>query len=228
MKIFVKKTEGITTPIQGTEVSAGYDIIAASDPEIKGVIAYTNEETKVNYYSSIDYIEYKTGLFIAPELRNIHTLILARSSISKYNLVLANGIGLIDNDYRGELLLRFKYILQPEDMKVNRNFISGKPDVLDLSFCGIVNTKKIYSKGDRIGQLVAEETIRMEFPLVKDLAQTQRGEGGFGSTDRQKIQIPPAEIKSNLLKTSITDLYEKSGGVQTKIPYSEEIKQRKM
>jgi dUTPase len=218
MKIFVKEIDGGSAPIQGTEVSAGYDIVATADPEIKGVIAST-DENGINYYSSIDYIEYKTSLFIAPELRNIHTLCLARSSVSKYNLVLANGIGLIDNDYRGEILFRFKYIFQPEDLRINAT--SGVNGLVSL-----VNPKKIYNKGDRIGQLVAEETIRMEFPLTKDLTQTQRGEGGFGSTDKPKIQIPPVEVKANLPKTSIADIYTKSGGIATQTPYSEQIKQR--
>ena len=73
-------------------------------------------------WKRVDYIEYKTALYISPQSPETkfhnkefyHTLIHPRSSIRKYNLVLANSIGLIDNDYRGEIICCFKYIFQPK------------------------------------------------------------------------------------------------------------------
>lgn len=210
MKIYVKKIEGLTLPKKSSEVSAGYDIIATSDPKIVGV---KQEES----WKSVDYIEYETNLFIAPEAITFHTLIHPRSSVSKYNLVLANSIGLIDNDYRGMVICRFKYIWQPEDFRMNTQ------NLLD----GIVNINKIYKKGDTMAQLVFEPTVMVDFELVDDLTKTKRGEGGFGSTDKTKIQ-PKQEVSRIISGKSLADMYNEAGGVPVKERYSEQIKKREV
>jgi dUTPase len=97
------------------ETDSGYDIIATSDPFIQGISI-----DKTDDYLSIDYIEYDTNLIIEPN-DGYHTCVFPRSSISKYNLTLANSIGLIDNGYRGVIKLRFKYNAQPLYFKVNQN-----------------------------------------------------------------------------------------------------------
>lgn len=144
---------------------AGYDLIASSDPIIVG-----NKKLNYDYtvYSSIDYIEYDTGLIIEPEL-NYHSLIFPRSSISKTNLLLANSVGLIDNGYRGTLKLRFKYIAQPSDYIVHDSRL-----LLEIS--------NIYKKGDKIGQLVFANTISPSMEISEKFTQTNRSEGGFGSS----------------------------------------------
>ena len=45
-----------------------------------------------------------------------------------------------------------------------------------------VNMEKIYTKGERIAQLVIAETHAVEFEIVEELSDTDRGKGGFGST----------------------------------------------
>ena len=45
-----------------------------------------------------------------------------------------------------------------------------------------VNMEKIYKKGERIAQLVIAETHKVEFEIVEELSETDRGKGGFGST----------------------------------------------
>src|ERR1041385_5634994 len=212
--IYVKKSEGVTLPQHGSDKAAGYDITAISDPII---IGYRNEGD--NSWSSVDYIEYKTGLFIAPQSRlHLHTLIHPRSSISKYNLVLANSIGLIDNDYRGEILCRFKYIWQPEDL------------VIESNIKGFIHMDKIYKKGDKIAQLIAEFTNFIEFKFVDELDQTERGEGGFGSTDKLKLANPQVpKISEETMKKvtgTLMDKYREAGGIPVKMKYTEEIKQR--
>ena len=104
-------------PSQGSTLSSGYDVIATSPPKICGIEQRDNDGNLTGKYTRIDYIEYETGLFIAPE-EKYHILAFPRSSISKYDLVLANGIGLIDVDYRGQILFRFKYIYQPCDLEL--------------------------------------------------------------------------------------------------------------
>jgi dUTP pyrophosphatase len=82
---------------------------------------------------------------------------------------------LIDADYRGEVLLRFKYIWQPEDYRCVNYMLEGKP-----------NIDKIYNKGDKVCQLKVTKVENVEFVLVDELDSTNRGDGGFGSTDVKK------------------------------------------
>ena len=91
--------------------------------------------------------------------------------------MLANSIGLIDAGYRGELLIRFKYITQPEDVFAK---IRGHQSTIPM--LTNVNMEKIYKKGERIAQLVIAETHKVEFEIVEELSETDRGKGGFGST----------------------------------------------
>lgn len=192
MKIYIKqiydengKKIPITIPKKASEVAAGYDIVATSDPKIVGI------KLDENGWDSIDYIEYETNLYIAPEAVSFHTLIHPRSSVSKYNLVLANSVGLVDNDYRGMVICRFKYVWQPNDFRMNTNNL----------FNGIVNMNKIYKKGDTIAQLVFEPTVMVDFELVDDLTKTKRGAGGFGSTDLNELTSKP-----------LSYIYDESGG----------------
>lgn len=186
MSIFIqiKKTNNLTLPSKTHEEDAGYDITAISDPVIIG------EKIDDIVYKFIDYIEYDTGLFVNPlsarknidkvpesgatiETSHYHIDIRPRSSISKYNLILANSVALIDRNYRGSIKLRFKYFWQPEDYIINKDcFFVG----------GIPNLDKIYKKGDKIGQLQAFETKDIKFVLVDSLSETKRNDGGFGST----------------------------------------------
>lgn len=203
MKIYVKKVEGVKLPEKGSEVAAGYDIIATSGPKIVG------EMSSSDGVSRVDYIEYETNLFIAPQSFSFHTLIHPRSSISKYNLVLANSIGLVDNDYRGMVMCRFKYIWQPEDFRVT----TAPKNQSEFPFMirGFVNEEKIYKQGDKIAQLVVEPTVSVEWEFVDDLTKTIRGEGGFGSTDKyttigDKIVAGPVKFPDH---ESMAEKYQK-------------------
>lgn len=199
MKILVKKIDGIQVPTQARPDDAAYDIVATSPPNIVGKKCewpiYGQEA-----WLKIDYVEYKTNLFISPQdevslhdpyshqdgetvcdiflhpievRQKFHTLIFSRSSISKKNLSLANSVGLIDSGYRGELLFRFKYIMQPEDL------IYNPPSI----YC-VVNPANIYKQGEKIGQIMAQPNVLIEFELADELDQTVRGSGGFGSTNK--------------------------------------------
>ena len=127
MKIEVLKNDTYqsadTLPKKATDRATGFDVIVTSDPEIVG------EQYDNGTYKRVDYIQYKTNLKLAVQKDRVFSsfgytdldydiLAFPRSSVSKYNLVLANSVGLIDADYRGEVLLRFKYIWQPEDYRI--------------------------------------------------------------------------------------------------------------
>lgn len=110
----------------------------------------------VKLEQGVSYVEY--GLGFAVEVPKGYKLtIKPRSSISnKTDLVLANSPGTVDSDYRGEVMVRFKAL---------------KP-----------TGSRRYKIGDRIAQIELEEVIPFEFKEVAKLSETDRGEGGFGST----------------------------------------------
>ena len=230
--IQVKNIEGKTDlPIAGSEVAAGYDIIAVDDPIIVGD-SVTKAGEAYPFYNRIDYIEYHTALYISPQSSNqvsthgrdaYHTLLHPRSSIRKYNLVLANSIGLIDNDYRGEIIMCYKYLWQPEDFIMEYDNREGTKSEPTGKFLGVLNRQLIYKKGDRIGQLVAELTNPIKFILVNELDATARGEGGFGSTDSKPATPPVMGINKN---GTLTELYQKAGGIPIKKRYADEIRER--
>ena len=99
------------------------------------------------------------GLGIALEIpEGFVGLVFPRSSIRKYDLALSNSVGVIDSGYRGELQATFK-----------------KTNGLDsLS----------YNIGDRVAQLIIIPHPTIEFEEVNELSNTERGEGGFGSTGK--------------------------------------------
>ena len=99
------------------------------------------------------------GLGIALEIpEGFVGLVFPRSSIRKYELTLSNSVGVIDSGYRGELQATFK-----------------KTNGLDsLS----------YKVGDRIAQIMIIPYPQIEFEEVNELSNTERGEGGFGSTGK--------------------------------------------
>jgi dUTPase len=215
MKIQVLKNESYQSvdnlPKKGTDRATGFDVVVTSEPEIVG------EKYENGAYKRIDYIQYKTNLKLAVQKDrqfsnfgytdlDYDILAFPRSSVSKYNLVLANCIGLIDADYRGEVLLRFKYIWQPEDYRIRT----------DNLFEGNVNSTKLYNNGDKVCQLKVTKVENVEFVLVDELDSTTRGEGGFGSTDTKQ------QVKN------IADLYEINNNsvVQPQKKYIDTIKER--
>ena len=215
MKIQVLKNDTYQSvdnlPKKGTDRATGFDVVVTSEPEIVG------EKYENGAYKRIDYIQYKTNLKLAVQKDrqfsnfgytdlDYDILAFPRSSVSKYNLVLANCIGLIDADYRGEVLLRFKYIWQPEDYRIRTdNLLEGN-----------VNATKLYNKGDKVCQLKVTKVENVEFVLVDELDSTTRGDGGFGSTDTKQ------QVKN------IAELYEINNNsvVQPQKKYIDTIKER--
>lgn len=165
---FTKQTNDTKINKPAHKGDAGYDVNASSEPKIVGLL-HEGSEGKV--WKRIDYIEYDTGLSIKTGDDNF-TLAFPRSSVSKYNLTLANSVGVIDTGYTNTIKLRFKYNFQPEDLII-----------IDDSIVGLVNMEKIYQKGDKICQLIfSQHNHPEELEQVESLEDTSRGLGGFGST----------------------------------------------
>lgn len=100
-------------------------------------------------------IKYKTGLSIAVPDGYVG-LLFPRSSVYKYDMTLSNCVGVLDSQFRGEIMFVFR---QTEN-----------------------RFSKIYQVGDRIGQLIVMPYPQIEFEEVDELDETIRGSGGFGSS----------------------------------------------
>jgi dUTP pyrophosphatase len=108
-------------------------------------------------------------------------LLYPRSSIIKTNLILANSVGVIDSGYRGNIKACFKYVPQPEDMKI----VEGK-SFRGKNAKGIVasiNPQRVYHEGDKIAQLIPCGHNDLLIEYVDALSISDRNKGGFGSTD---------------------------------------------
>ena len=144
-KINIKKlNENAVTPTYGSEFSAGADLYALSDEPI--VIA-PHETVLVH-----------TG--VAMEIPTGYVgLVFARSGLAtKRALAPANKVGVIDSDYRGEIMVAL-------------HNHGSEP--------------KTVENGERIAQIVLVPYISADFNEVDELTDTVRGEGGFGSTGRK-------------------------------------------
>jgi dUTP pyrophosphatase len=99
------------------------------------------------------------GLGVAMEIPyGFVGLVFPRSSIRKYDLSLTNCVGVIDSGYRGELQATFRK---------ERGVASKK-----------------YEIGDKICQIMIIPHPPIQFKEVDELTNTERGEGGFGSTGK--------------------------------------------
>lgn len=99
-----------------------------------------------------------TGLAI--ELPGAHAvaLVYARSGLSiKHGLCMANGVGVVDSDYRGEIC-------------VGLHNLSAEPYTVQ--------------PGERIAQMIIMPYFAPEIVEVASLSETDRGAGGFGSTGK--------------------------------------------
>jgi dUTP pyrophosphatase len=102
------------------------------------------------------------GTDIAMEIpKGFVGLIFPRSSIRKTNLQLSNSVGVVDSGYRGEIQATF-------------NKIQGIDNI----------ERDSYKVGDRICQIMIIPYPPIEFEEVDELSNTERGEGGFGSTGK--------------------------------------------
>ena len=113
---------------------------------------------------NVGNITYHTGL--AVEIPQGYVgLLFPRSSISKKQQFLTNCVGVIDSGYRGEIMAKFKPVMGTYDT------------ILELF------ESNEYQIGDKIVQLIILPYPQIEFEEVAELSETERGYGGFGSTN---------------------------------------------
>jgi len=136
-----KLNKNAILPERKTDGSVGFDIAACLDFD---VIIKPGETGKIG-----------TGLAIALN-QGYAALIYARSGLGiNYGIAPANCVGVIDSDYRGEIIVGLKNSSK-EPFKV--------------------------CNGDRIAQMIISKCELPELELCETLDETARGAGGFGST----------------------------------------------
>lgn len=138
---FAKLDENARLPTQGSAQAAGWDL-------------YALEETTVVRGASVMI---PTGLACAiPE--GWEGQIRRRSSLGKKGMILPNGVGTIDSDYRGELKVLATWIGEGDSFTVG--------------------------KGERVAQMLFAPVplVQIQEVALSDLDLTERGQGGFGSS----------------------------------------------
>ncbi len=145
MKVNIKKlNEGASLPTYGTELAAGADLYALTGADV--VIA-PHTTALVHTGLAVEIPEGYAGL------------IFARSGLAtKRGLAPANKVGVIDADYRGEIMVALH----------NHGDSEAKIE-----------------GGERVAQLCIVPFLKAEFTLVDELSSTERGAGGFGSTGKK-------------------------------------------
>ena len=112
------------------------------------------------------------GMGIALEIpKGFVGLIFPRSSVRKTGLDLSNAVGVIDSGYRGELQATFNKVFGGD------RFYDETKNTEDTS-------NNFYKIGDRIAQIMIIPYPPIEFIEVDELSDSERGEGGFGSTGK--------------------------------------------
>ena len=139
-----KLRENAIIPTYGSEFAAGADLYAALEESV----TIESGETKL----------IPTGIALSIPV-GFAGLIYARSGLaSKRGLAPANKVGVVDSDYRGEVMVALH----------NHG-----------------NTAQTVEAGERVAQMVIAPYVTANFILSDELDDTQRGEGGFGSTGRK-------------------------------------------
>jgi dUTP pyrophosphatase len=112
------------------------------------------------------------GLGVALEIpKGFVGLVFPRSSIRKTGLQLSNSVGVIDSGYRGELQATF-------------NKLFGGEAMYDEMKVKEIQPNEFYKVGDRVVQIMIIPHPEIQFEEVAELSNTERGEGGFGSTGK--------------------------------------------
>ena len=146
---FKRLKDRAVLPIRGTKGAAGIDLTC------------TNITTTLNEANQLMLV-YHTDL--AVEIPKGYVgLLVPRSSIWKKSLMLTDSLGIIDSDFRGEIVAI---------MKATTDTVPA-----------------IYKQGERFCQLVILKKPEYTIKEVEELSKTERGEGGFGSTGQTNEDI---------------------------------------
>lgn len=156
-----KLCDEATIPTYVTDGSAGMDIFATS--------------REYDYENSCQV--YHTGLSIEIP-KGYVGLLFPKSGICKHTQYLTNCIGVIDSDYRGEVVAKFKadwlHVLQ----KIKENSI-----IMNWLLSKFVSRTNTYETGEAIVQMIIIPYPKINLLEVEELSSTVRGDRGFGEMD---------------------------------------------
>ena len=166
---YKKNTVGVKTPKYATKSASCFDLYAVDTVVIK-----PSETVVVG-----------TGVSFEPP-EGYGVMLYPRSGISsKTPLRFANSVGVIDNDYRGEVKVLLENA-RPKDPKLRvipaYYTIDGELVENDHKYGFLPEGTIVVQRGDRIAQAMPIKIEQVQLTLVKKLSNTERGEGGLGST----------------------------------------------
>ncbi|MEG0614577.1 MAG: dUTP diphosphatase [Oscillospiraceae bacterium] len=145
MELKIKRLKsGAVLPKRATAGSAGYDLCACIDKDVQ---IFPDEIKKI-----------PTGIASGLSDENFVILLYARSGLAaNFGLTLANCVGVVDSDYRGEIVVPL---------------INLGKEIITIS------------SGERIAQMVVAPVCLPTISEVDEIPETLRGDGGFGSTGK--------------------------------------------
>lgn len=163
---YKKLSEDAQIPTKISKDSAGMDLVV----------------TDVEYdYDTKTYC-YHTGL--AMEIPSGYVgLLFPKSSIYNQNLTLANCVGVIDADYRGEVMARFKGDCEYYKIERKNNNL--------FAFLFGEKHPKIYKVGEKVVQLIIVRIPDVTLQEIDNVTSTERGTNGFGQMDEQVLTKNP-------------------------------------
>ena len=164
MNVKIKKLdERASVPTRGSSCAAGYDLYACLPDETSHITIWPHSTVKIGTGLSL---EIPDGYFGA---------IFARSGLAtKSGLRPSNCVGVIDSDYRGEVIVALH-----NDSEEMRQIVFG----------------------ERIAQLVIMPYLQVSFTEVDELNETDRGDGGFGSTG-ETVLVAHVDLVDDAVLTS--------------------------
>lgn len=157
----IKLEEGAVLPLRAHDTDVGYDVKAKSIEYVYAKQSWWKKLLRIE--PKIITVKIDTGVVLMPET-DYWWMAVANSRSSKMPFVLGNGCGIIDPDYRGTV--RFIYNVIP--------------------YADVTNAEiKDFFEGDRaIGQLIPMKRHTFKLGILDEIKETERGTGGFGSTEK--------------------------------------------
>ena len=170
-------SENAVVPTRGHDTDTGYDLTFTGWDRIEG-----------------DVVFFKTDLQLEPP-SGYYFEVVPRSSISNLPLQMANSIGVIDQDYRGEVLIpvRLMHSQMGSEAIKNTIFPSGLVQMFGVKIQSMsAAARLIVHKKPTLFQLILRKRLNCNFDVSVVEQNTDRGDGGFGSTDDIELEQEPS------------------------------------
>lgn len=159
MKVKIKKLhKDAVVPFKAYDKDFCYDVVAVTEEEVAPNVWKYGLGFALQIERHLEVLEYgysSLNLFKSPI--NLSIDFRPRSSIYKTGMILSNCEGTIDELYTGQIFAVFYHVMKEMPR---------------------------YKVGDRIGQIKIGMTFPITFKEVDELSETERGEGGYGSTGK--------------------------------------------